>query len=98
MCTLDFNQFCWFFQVAQSFENTQVEYFNTFGGNPVCCAAGLAVLEQIKDLKLQENALIVGELLKKELILLKEKVEICGKKVVGFKNFRFLLQNFGPKF
>ena len=28
--------------IAESFANG-LEYFNTFGGNPVCCAAGLAV-------------------------------------------------------
>ncbi|EGD76194.1 alanine-glyoxylate aminotransferase 2-like 1 [Salpingoeca rosetta] len=31
--------------IAASFERGP-EYFNTFGGNPVCCAAGLAVMEQ----------------------------------------------------
>jgi acetylornithine/succinyldiaminopimelate/putrescine aminotransferase len=31
--------------IAQSFAGQKVEYFNTFGGNPVCAAAGLAVLE-----------------------------------------------------
>jgi 4-aminobutyrate aminotransferase-like enzyme len=36
-------------------------YFNTFGGNPVCCAAGLAVLEVIEQEGLMENARAVGE-------------------------------------
>ena len=36
-------------------------YFNTFGGNPVSCAAGLAVLDVIEQEGLQENARIVGE-------------------------------------
>lgn len=35
-------------------------YFNTFGGNPVSCAAGLAVLDVIEQEELQENALDVG--------------------------------------
>jgi 4-aminobutyrate aminotransferase-like enzyme len=35
-------------------------YFNTFGGNPVSCAAGLAVLDVIEDEQLQANALTVG--------------------------------------
>ena len=35
-------------------------YFNTFGGNPVSCAAGLAVLNVIEDEQLQANALTVG--------------------------------------
>jgi len=35
-------------------------YFNTFGGNPVVCAQGKAVLEVIEREKLQDNALKVG--------------------------------------
>lgn len=35
-------------------------YFNTFGGNPVCCAAALAVLDVIADERLQDNARLVG--------------------------------------
>ncbi len=36
-------------------------YFNTFGGNPVSSAAGLAVLDVIENENLQENALDVGQ-------------------------------------
>ena len=36
-------------------------YFNTFGGNPVSCAAGLAVLDVIESENLQRNALDVGQ-------------------------------------
>jgi len=35
-------------------------YFNTFGGNPVSCAAGLAVLDVIEQEGLQANALSTG--------------------------------------
>jgi len=35
-------------------------YFNTFGGNPVSCAVGLAVLDVMRDEKLMENARDVG--------------------------------------
>jgi 4-aminobutyrate aminotransferase-like enzyme len=42
---------------------TKGRYFNTFGGNPVSCAAGLAVLDVIEKEGLQENARIVGEYL-----------------------------------
>jgi len=30
--------------IADSFTNNGMEYFSTFGGNPVACAVGLAVL------------------------------------------------------
>ena len=45
--------------IARAFANG-MEYFNTFGGNPVACAAGLAVLEVMEEEGLQENAQIVG--------------------------------------
>lgn len=40
-----------------------VGYFNTFGGNPVAAAAGLAVLEVIREEELMKNAHDVGTLL-----------------------------------
>ena len=40
------------------------DYFNTFGGNPVSCAAALAVLDVIEEEGLQQNALEVGRHLK----------------------------------
>jgi 4-aminobutyrate aminotransferase-like enzyme len=42
-------------------------YFNTFGGNPVAAAAGLAVLETIEAETLQQNALEIGAYLLAEL-------------------------------
>jgi 4-aminobutyrate aminotransferase-like enzyme len=41
----------------------EVKYFNTFGGNPVAAAAGLAVLDVIRDEALMENAADVGSYL-----------------------------------
>ncbi|MBR1159790.1 aspartate aminotransferase family protein [Bradyrhizobium elkanii] len=38
----------------------EVKYFNTFGGNPVAAAAGLAVLDVIEDEGLMQNAGEVG--------------------------------------
>ena len=45
--------------IADAFANG-MEYFNTFGGNPVSCEIGLAVLDVIADERLQENARSVG--------------------------------------
>ncbi|XP_011019036.1 PREDICTED: alanine--glyoxylate aminotransferase 2 homolog 3, mitochondrial [Populus euphratica] len=57
---------------------TRRSYFNTFGGNPLCTAAGLAVLKVIEKDNLQENALVVGSYLKRRLTELKGKYEIIG--------------------
>lgn len=45
--------------IAASFA-TGMEYFNTFGGNPVACAVGLAVLDVLAEEQLMANALMVG--------------------------------------
>ncbi|MBS0232207.1 MAG: aspartate aminotransferase family protein [Proteobacteria bacterium] len=44
-----------------------IGYFNTFGGNPVAAAAGLAVLDVIEEEGLQQNALRIGKYLKERL-------------------------------
>ena len=64
-------------EIAASFDNG-MEYFNTFGGNPVACAVGLAVLDVIEDERLQENALRVGAHLKAGLEGLKTKHSLIG--------------------
>ena len=46
-------------EIAKSFANG-MEYFNTFGGNPVSCSVGLAVLDVIEREGLQANALETG--------------------------------------
>jgi 4-aminobutyrate aminotransferase-like enzyme/Ser/Thr protein kinase RdoA (MazF antagonist) len=46
--------------IAAAFSNG-MEFFSTFGGNPVACAAGLAVLDVMSEERLQERALRVGD-------------------------------------
>ncbi|XP_043280950.1 alanine--glyoxylate aminotransferase 2, mitochondrial isoform X2 [Venturia canescens] len=46
-------------------------HFNTFGGNPVACAVGSAVLDVIEEERLQENALTVGTYMLHRLSTLK---------------------------
>ncbi|MCW5515365.1 aminotransferase class III-fold pyridoxal phosphate-dependent enzyme [Muriicola sp. Z0-33] len=52
--------------IAAAFESGP-EFFSSFGGNPVSCAIGEAVLKVIEDEHLQEHALLVGNYLKKLL-------------------------------
>ena len=47
-------------EIAEKFANG-MEYFNSFGGNPVSCAVGLAVLDVIENEKLQQKAQDTGD-------------------------------------
>src|SRR5262249_9576584 len=53
-------------------------HFNTFGGNPVVCAQGIAVLEVIDRDKLRKNCLKIGNRILAELNRLKEKHNLIG--------------------
>ena len=64
-------------EIANTFANG-MEYFNTFGGNPVSCAIGHKVLEVIEEEKLQENALETGNYLKEQLKILQNKFQVIG--------------------
>jgi 4-aminobutyrate aminotransferase-like enzyme len=64
-------------EIADSFANG-MEFFSTFGGNPVACAAGLAVLDVLEEEKLQEHALRVGTYLKNRLLALQERYALIG--------------------
>ena len=57
---------------------TQRVHFNTFGGNPVCMAAGLAVLDVIDEDGLQENSRVVGGRLKSGLQKLMAEHNVIG--------------------
>ena len=64
-------------EIAAAFANG-MEYFNTFGGNPVSCEIGLAVLDVVLDERLQERALNVGGRLKKALLGLSDRHPVVG--------------------
>ena len=53
-------------------------YFNTFGGNPVSCAAAMAVLDEIEENDLVTNAKIVGDHANTRLKTLAQKYEVIG--------------------
>jgi 4-aminobutyrate aminotransferase/(S)-3-amino-2-methylpropionate transaminase len=50
----------------------------TYGGNPICCRAALAVLEVFEEDKLLDRALVLGEKLMKRLEAWKAQYEIIG--------------------
>ena len=64
-------------KIAKSFANG-MEFFNTFGGNPVSCSIANEVLKVVKKERLQKNAKVVGTFFKKELKKLSKKFSIIG--------------------
>jgi len=64
-------------EISESFEKG-VEFFSSFGGNPVSCAIALTVLEVIEEENLQENAKIVGDYYKSLLRGLQTKYPCIG--------------------
>jgi 4-aminobutyrate aminotransferase-like enzyme len=64
-------------EIADAFDNG-MEYFNTFGGNPVSCAVGLAVLDVIEEEGLRGRAHEVGTRLREGLAELGDRHEMVG--------------------
>ncbi len=64
-------------EVIERFESTR-EFFSTFGGNPVACAAGLAVLDVLGDEGLVQHATEVGDHLRAGLRELAKRHEAIG--------------------
>ena len=64
-------------EIADSF-TTGMEFFSTTGGNTVSCAVGMAVLDEIENKELQQNAKEVGAYLLAGLLKLKKSHEIVG--------------------
>ncbi|ALS97125.1 aminotransferase class III-fold pyridoxal phosphate-dependent enzyme [Lacimicrobium alkaliphilum] len=57
---------------------TGMEYFNTFGGNPVSCAIGMAVLEVLEQEQLVASAQKTGDYLKQHLAALAKEYACIG--------------------
>ena len=57
---------------------TAFRYFNTFGGNPVSCAAAMAVLDELASKDLQANAAKIGKMAADHLNELARKHEVIG--------------------
>ena len=72
-------------EIADKF-NTGMEYFSSFGGNPVSCEIGKAVLDVLEKENLQEHARQTGNYFKTELNLLKAKYPVI-QDVRGFGLF-----------
>ncbi|WP_417418449.1 aspartate aminotransferase family protein [Hoeflea sp.] len=57
---------------------TSFRYFNTFGGNPVSCAAAMAVLDELEQENLQDNAAKIGRMAHERLSAMAEKYDVIG--------------------
>jgi len=64
-------------EIAESFSKG-VEFFSSFGGNPVSCAIATSVLDVIDDERLQENAKKVGNYYKSLFLELQKKYNCIG--------------------
>ncbi|WP_223292982.1 MULTISPECIES: aminotransferase class III-fold pyridoxal phosphate-dependent enzyme [Shewanella] len=64
-------------EIAAAFV-TGMEYFNTFGGNPVSCAIGKAVIDTIESENLMGNARDTGDYLQTCLRKLQKQFDIIG--------------------
>lgn len=69
-------------EIADEFDSG-MKYFNTFGGNPVACAVGMAVLDELRDRGLQAAAADVGAYFRQSLLGLQQRHELIGD-VRGF--------------
>lgn len=65
-------------EITEKFNVNGIEYFNTYGGNPVSCRAAIAVMDIVEKEKLMDNARIVGNYLIEKLKDLAERYEMIG--------------------
>ncbi|XP_021348667.1 alanine--glyoxylate aminotransferase 2-like isoform X2 [Mizuhopecten yessoensis] len=65
--------------ISDSFRDSGMEYFNTYGGNPVSCSIAMAVLDVIEKEHLRQNALDVGQYWKAKVTELMSQFDIIGQ-------------------
>uniref|UniRef100_A0A1B6E588 Alanine--glyoxylate aminotransferase 2-like n=2 Tax=Clastoptera arizonana TaxID=38151 RepID=A0A1B6E588_9HEMI len=65
-------------EISKSFKDTGIEYFNTYGGNPVSCAVAKSVMEVLERENLRDHAIRVGNYLLNSLRQLMLKHNIIG--------------------
>ena len=63
--------------IAEAFDNG-MEFFSSFGGNPVSCEVGKAVISVIEKEGLQQNALEVGQHMSQQLLVLADTYPAIG--------------------
>jgi 4-aminobutyrate aminotransferase-like enzyme/Ser/Thr protein kinase RdoA (MazF antagonist) len=64
-------------EIAEEFDRG-MKYFNTFAGNPVCCAAAMAVLDVLERDRLADRAATTGAHLRTRLRELQHRHELIG--------------------
>lgn len=64
--------------IVEQFTEMNPMYFNTFAGNPVSCAAGMAVMDVIEDEALLANARTTGDYVLTQLHALAERHPVIG--------------------
>ncbi|CAF1466513.1 unnamed protein product, partial [Rotaria sordida] len=64
--------------ITNKFVIDGIEYFNTYGGNPVSCRAAIALLDVMEKEHLQENAYKVGLHFLNKLKELEKKYDMIG--------------------
>ena len=64
-------------EIADSFANG-MEFFSSFGGNPVSCAIGIEVLKVIEEEQLMQNALNVGNYMVDKFKELQKQYPVIG--------------------